>query len=259
MYNAKLLPFFLFLVACNSNKTVPQTIITSDESIHTPVVQHFQKSIESGDVEQIAKNVRYPLKRKSPIPEINDEGQFVTRYPEIFDAFLIEKILGSDPSSDWSAVGSQGIMLGTGDLWIDFDGRIISINYESTAEKEIRVKLEKSFNNQLHPSISTFDNQRIEMHTLTYSLRVDQIGNGYRLVVWQKMQSKKEPPIIIVENGQLDYEGSGGNHVYSFAQGIDFYKVYVTPLGAKHNATFQYYEKGNLQIDEGDIAFTSFK
>lgn len=137
----------LFLVSCEQGKKKQEEIVNTELVVKTTesntisndnkkAILYFIEQVRSGK-ETLSKNVHYPLKRFYSIPSINNRQEFLKRYEEVFDKALQEKILQSDPSKDWKTMGSQGIMLHKGDVWIDYDGTLIAINDVSAVEEEI--------------------------------------------------------------------------------------------------------------------------
>ena len=104
-------------------------------------ISKFILEVKNGDKEAIAKRIKFPFKRDYPIPSVKGKADFVKRYNQIFDKVLIDKITKSDPAKDWSEMGWRGIMLNQGDLWIDTDGKIISINNQSAEELKLKNEL----------------------------------------------------------------------------------------------------------------------
>jgi hypothetical protein len=175
----------------------------------------------------------------------------------MFDADLISRIASSNPKTDWEPVGAMGIMFNNGDVWLDFSGALIALNYESNLEKKKRQQLEERVKLDLHPSVMDFEKNMLEMETEGYKLRVDNIGNNvYRLVVCDiELQTNQEPTTIALKGKRVS-EGSGGNHHYTFTGENKFYKVHVTPLGVKYSATFiGYDEEMNQEFEQGATKF----
>lgn len=58
--------------------------------------------------------------------------------------------------SDWSKFDWRGIMFGDGAIWIDENGKIISINYQSDQEKQLLVKAIQDDKKELPKSLQDF-------------------------------------------------------------------------------------------------------
>ncbi len=72
-----------------------------------PVITAFK----THDKTAIAALIRYPLKRRYPIPDIKNEAEFINRFDEVFNDELVAVIGSSNINTDWEKVGSRGIML----------------------------------------------------------------------------------------------------------------------------------------------------
>ena len=99
-------------------------------------VLRFKDAIKSNNPEIIADYIVYPLTRKNPVPDIHNKQEFINRYDSLFDKSMRDIIINSKPN-DWEMVGSKGIMLYNGLLWIDNNGKLIALNVFS--EKEIQI------------------------------------------------------------------------------------------------------------------------
>lgn len=113
-----------------------------DQEYHN-VVKNFIEVVKSKNEAKISDYIAYPLSRDFPIPSIKDKQQFLERYDEVFDENLIKMIVDSNLEKDWDAVGWRGIMLRNGQLWLDYDGKILSINHQSKIEETKKRKILK--------------------------------------------------------------------------------------------------------------------
>lgn len=141
-------------------------------------------------------------------------------------------IVKSDPVKDWSAVGWRGIMLLNGELWLDCDGRIIDVNYQSKFEKrelESLIKIEQS---SLYASIRKFKQPICILTTSRYMIRIDDLGNGnYRYAAWPLNSKMSDKPEIVLEKGKIIFDGSGGNHRYRFISSEYMYECSILVMG----------------------------
>lgn len=195
-------------------------------------VSRFVKAVKSGDREMIALRVYYPLRRAYPIPPVEDKDEFLKRYNEIFDAALVRKIEASDPQKDWSIVGWRGIMLYNGDVWLDEDGQLEAVNDQSAAEVKMRDELIKKDRLSIHPSLRSYKEPVCIMETAKYRVRIDDMGEGdYRYASWPISKKMSEKPDIIIEHGTVNFDGSGGNHTYTFKNNGYTYDCDVIVMG----------------------------
>ena len=193
--------------------------------------------MKSGDKEAISKRIKYPLKRETPIPSVKNKADFIKRYNQIFDAVLIGKITKSNPAKDWSEMGWRGIMLNEGDLWVDTDGKITAINYQSKAEEQLKNSLIANQKKTVNSSLSKFKEPVAILETSKFRIRIDDLGNNnFRYASWSIKNKMTDKPDLIIENGVFIADGSGGNHHYEFKKGDFRYECHFTVLGEKNSA-----------------------
>lgn len=192
------------------------------------VIDLFKKK----NIEDISQNVNFPLRREYPIPEIKNREQFKQRFNEVFDEALINEIADSK-LKQWSEVGWRGIMLNNGTVWIDSDeGKIIAVNYQSDFEKKLRKELIDKEKENVHSSLKTFESPTYKIKTKKYLIRIDELENKkYRYASWKINKKESSKPDLILNNGEFEFQGSGGNHVITFTNGNYIYKVYRNILG----------------------------
>jgi hypothetical protein len=204
---------FLVLVLLLSVFVSAQTV----KPEYQKCIKSFIDTVKSDKKEAIAEVVAYPLKREYPIPDIVDKSDFIKRYDEIFDTTLKNEITKSNPAKDWSDMGWRGMMLNQGNVWIDFDGRLTSVNYQSKAEIDLRTKLITAQKKELDSSIAFFQKPICILETDKFKIRIDNLGNkNYRYVSWPIDKAMSEKPDLIIYRGNFVVEGSGGNHQYEF-------------------------------------------
>ncbi|BFM42942.1 hypothetical protein CFS9_15830 [Flavobacterium sp. CFS9] len=200
-------------------------------------VKNFIDNVKNDNREAVAEAIKYPLRRDNPIPSVKNKAELVKRYAEIFDAKLKAEISKSDPAKNWSEVGWRGIMLNQGTLWMDTDGKVFSINYQSEVESVLKNRLIASEKNKLHPSIAKFKAPEIILETSKFRVRIDDLGNdNYRYASWSINQLMSEKPDLIITNGKWFQDGTGGNHHYDFKKGNYLYQCYISVLGTKDSA-----------------------
>jgi len=217
------------------------------EQEHRNVVKNFIEAVKSNNRAKVANYISYPLGRVLPIPSIKNKRQFLERYDEVFDENLIKMIVDSDLEKDWDAMGWRGIMLGNGQLWLDYDGKILSINHQSKTEETIKNKLLKVQKSTLHQSVSEYAEPILEWQTKKFRIRIDDLGKQkYRYVAWSANKKTSEKPDIILFDGEVTFDGSGGNHNYTFSNGIYQYKCFVNIIGTSETPA------GELEVYKND-------
>lgn len=199
---------------------------------YIPLVQGLIDAAKANDPEAMAKRVAYPLKREYPIPAIQNRQEMVTRFDQVFEPQLLELIANSKADIDWQTMGWRGIMFGSGVVWMDFDGKIIAINYQTPAETKLKAELIAKQQTALHASVSEFVSPELAWQTAKFTIRVDNMGNDqYRYAAWAKGKPLSEKPDLVLNKGKLVFDGSGGNHSFQFRSGPYQYHCYVTVLG----------------------------
>ena len=196
------------------------------------LVSNFIDCIKMDKKEKIASMISYPFDREYPIPSIKNKQEFLSRFNDIFDDNFKKIIIKSNPSKDWSEMGWRGIMLNNGDLWLDFKGRLIGVNYQSEFEKKLKVNLIADDKKNLHPSLSQFSRPLYILETSKFRIRIDDLGNNkYRYASWPINKPMTDKPDIVLQNGQFIADGSGGNCSYQFKNGDYLYECSIIVMG----------------------------
>ncbi|NRA81208.1 MAG: hypothetical protein HRU18_23660 [Pseudoalteromonas sp.] len=203
---------------------------------HIKIVKPVVAAFKSGDKAAIAKRVHYPLQRKEPLPAIENEQMLIENFEQIFDKEFVEKIVNSNVRHDWEMMGWRGIMFDSGKLWLDFDGSIWAVPYESEAEKAQREALIDEQKQALHKSLREFIKPILTWQTKQHLIRIDELAdNQYRYAAWGIDQSMQDEPSLVITGGTLSFDGSGGNHFYTFTNNGYRYVCHVIVLGTEHS------------------------
>lgn len=220
----------LFFLAVFSNLASGQDL----KPEYQKFIKTFISNVKNDKKEALANMISYPFKREYPIPTIKNKTEFIKRYNEIFDDALKSEISKSNPAKDWSEMGWRGIMLNQGTIWIDTDGRLISINYQSKFEKDLKSKIIAKDKTKLHSSIAKFKAPECVLETSKFRIRIDDLGNGnYRYASWSIKKGMNEVPDLVITKGKLILDGNGGNHRFEFKKGQYTYECSITPLREK--------------------------
>lgn len=202
-------------------------------------IENIQKLInlfKTKNVVGISKIIIYPLSREYPIPAVKNEADLKKRFNQIFDKKIID-IISNSKIDQWSEVGWRGIMLDRGDVWIESDGRIKALNYQSDLEIAQKNRLINHDKKKLHSSLKTFKSPTYKIQTKSYLIRIDELANGkYRYASWKIGKSEASKPDLILANGELKFDGSGGNHTITFTKGEYNYNVYRGIIGERDAA-----------------------
>lgn len=195
------------------------------------VISKFITCVKEKDSKTISEMISFPFRRNYPVPDIKNAKEFIDRYNEIFDDSLQKIIVESDIHKDWSELNWRGIMLFNGIVWLDTNGRLIGV-YESKYEHDKRIRLINEEKNLLYESIKDFKEPIFVWETKKFRIRVDKLENDtYRYASWEISKGQNEKPDLILTNGEIVFNGSGGNHEYLFKSGVFEYKCHVIVLG----------------------------
>lgn len=253
----------LLLWRCSptDRKTTSLTGSQPADTLPTPELESPQaddiKSVialfKTGDPDKIAGKIHFPLNREYPIPAIKDKEEFKQRFSEVFDKVLIDKIANSKVEQ-WSEVGWRGIMFENGILWMaNSDGVITAVNYQSDVEKKLRQDLITKDKQNLHASLKTFESPVYKIKTKKYLIRIDKLTDSrYRYASWKITEKESSKPDIILDNGELEADGNGGNHVITFSKDNYTYKIHRILMGAEGSpeVTLEVEKDGKLILAE---------
>lgn len=201
---------------------------------HKEAITEFIQYFKANDRQKIAQYVSYPFKRHYPLPDIKSKSEFLERYDEVFDAKLSAMIAGSSISDEdhWSAVGYRGVMFGNGRLWLEHDGTLLAVNYETEMSKRKREALIALEKKNIHSSLSVFIDPICILTTKKFIIRIDEISEGrYRYASWKADAKMTDKPDLVLMNGEYFPDGSGGNHYYKFTNGKYTYQCGIIVLG----------------------------
>jgi hypothetical protein len=225
---------------------------TAAATKHISIVKPVVAAFKAGDKATIAKRVHYPLKRKAPLQTIENEQMFIEKFEQIFDKQFVEEIANSNIRHDWEMMGWRGIMFDSGKLWLDFDGSIWAVPYESEAEKARREALIDEQKQALHKSLREFTKPILTWQTKKHLIRIDELADHqYRYAAWNRDQSMQDEPSLVITGGTLSFDGSGGNHFYTFTNNGYRYVCHVTALGTEHSPS------GLLEVFKNNVQILS--
>lgn len=214
-----------------------------------PLVQKVIDAAKARDHKALARQMKYPFKQEYPIPVIKNSSEMVARFDEVFDDAILKRIAISQVGQDWQTMGWRGIMLGSGEVWLDFDGKVIAINHQTAQAAELKATLIARQKSGLHPSVQGYKSPELMWQTEKFTIRIDELGDGhYRYASWAKGKALSDKPDLVLKNGTVRVEGTGGNHTYQFKSGPYRYECVVTVLGEQGAPT------GELVVYQNEVA-----
>jgi hypothetical protein len=246
--------FAAWMVACGglAEEASAPTSVGPDDLAASPIAG-LAKAIEDGDAATVAASVCYPLERDYPLPSIHNEEEFIAYFPVLFDEPFRLGMREGRFSRDWEEVGCRGVMYARGALWVDGTladgGEIISVNYQSAAEKRLRAAFVEKERSTLAPGFASTCDPVLCFETDDREIagRVDREGNGdFRVLIYdgpartgRGIPRKGNPSVYF--RATAIYEGSGGNHTYldRFGQ----YALDVTIVGHPDAPELELFER----------------
>jgi hypothetical protein len=88
-----------------------------------------------------------------------------------------------------------------------------------------------------------------KIQTEKFLIRIDELSeNSYRYVSWKAGGDESNQPDLVLKNGLCEMQGSGGNHEFTFVNGIYTYKVRRNILGERDSpdVTVQVEKRGEI-------------
>lgn len=173
----------------------------------------------------------------------------LARFDEVFDEALLNSIASSRVGQDWQTMGWRGIMLGSGEVWLDFDGNVVAINHQTAQAAKRKAELVAKQKSDLYPGLREYQRPELMWQTEKFTIRIDNMDDGhYRYASWAKGNTLSDKPDLVLSNGTVRVEGTGGNHTYQFKSGPYRYECVVTVLGEQGAPT------GELVVYQNEVA-----
>ena len=226
-----------------------QTSDLKKEQIET--IQKLINTFKTKNKSKIANLIYYPLRREYPLKDVKDKNDFIQRFDDIFNKEFIDHVTKSK-TDDWSEVGWRGIMLDNGTIWINNYGKILTINYQSPKEKQLLVNAIQTDKKQLPKSLRGIEKPLYLIFTKNYKIRIDKKAEGiYRYAAW-KIKNQKSESDIVIENGVLEFQGSGGNHTITFKNNDYIYIISINEISSldKLDATLEVLKQEKIVLTE---------
>ena len=241
----------------------------NEEEAWKPALKRFIAAVKTDDPKKIGDFISYPLDRGKYIPPVKDKSDFIARYNDIFDGKLKAAISISDADRD-SAEMWRGILFEpegvNSTIWLDGDGNIAAMNYMSKKEMELEEKLIDQERTTVHESLRGFKYNATVIETGKFIIRIDYMKSskmdGYidygdlRYASWNKPMTMQDKPNLVIKNGVIKYDGSGGNHYYVFKNGNYFYVCYINYMKEDEQSDanlYVYKTDKKINIDDFDL------
>lgn len=205
------------------------------------------QAFKSKSPEIIASYIVFPLKRHYPLPAVNNEQEFISRFNEIVDSAFLEFVGNSNAIKDWEEIGWRGIAFNNGEIWLSENYKIRTINYETTIGKK---RLDTIINEQkrtLPLEYQNFDTPIYEWKSKGYYYRLDEINNKYRLLIWDINKNKI---LNVYSNGEYEPDGNIGFFHIDWILEDEIIRIQNTDYKNDWSYFFFVYDKDTLLNNE---------
>lgn len=195
-------------------------------------ISEFISLVDSRDWVGLSETISYPLRRNHPLDDIKNKEDFLTRQSELFDDSLINMISNSNADSNWYLMGSRGLRMMTGQVWLSLSGDLAKIEYQTELAKSKEVGMIEADRESLPVYLQEYERPILTMDVGKWKIRIDLVkGMSYRFVGWiQGNRNPNRDAVEIIFNGFLEYQGADGNHSYTFKNDLGTFVCYINEL-----------------------------
>lgn len=242
------IPYILFFGFLLGNLRISAQEIDNE---YKKVIQNFIDLVKQENIDELKKWVHYPFTRPYPLDDIQNENEFVTYYPLLFDDNLTQSIIQSDVDSNWGKMGYNGFMLNLGQLWLDTEGKLIAVNQLTKKENKVRNKRIKVDKKRLYKPLRNYIQPKLILETDKYKIRIDEVEyDEFRLSVWEQSTTMKSKPLYSIRGGEFHYIGSIGNCEYIFTKENKTYSLYIDVIRSETHPVVEYtITSGNKELE----------
>ncbi len=210
---------FCFAIFLSGALYAQSTGLSKERQEHLKTLQSLIK--EDRIVELATKWVSYPIRRPNPVPDIKNVDEFILYYDRLFDsafkAQLVSTIFDSTNTIDFDHTYKEVFGLYAGAIWLDLEGKIITINHNSPADSLLQYNLHKEQERTVHPSVKPWVRNVLVWESEKHLIRVDEIKDyKYRYVAWTKPKTISEKPDLMLFDGVIERQGTMGGWTYTF-------------------------------------------
>ncbi len=181
------------------------------------------KLIHDGHAAELARLVRYPLRRPNPLHDIRSRAEFIRYVDVLFDADFKARLDTFKAGDIFQHQGNFGLY--AGEIWIDEDGKIIAINHRTPAEEKLLEEETRRVKAALHPSVREWTRNVLVYRCPKHTLRIDETDAGLRLATWNAGRSMSDAPDLLLTGGTMEMYGTQGGVGYTFTNGEWTYLV----------------------------------
>jgi hypothetical protein len=176
--------------------------------------------IKNDNISALADMIEYPIIRQNPIPNIENREAFILYYTTLFDIAFKSRLASAAFTARNTIMKSDNYGLFNGEIWLNDEGKIITINYQSTHELELQSILTKEILSSMHPSVGKWKKNLMVAKSDKFLIRVDLLeDNTLRYISWSNNKKLSDKPDLILYNGTQDFHGTIGGLFYTFKNG----------------------------------------
>ncbi|MBI1781360.1 MAG: hypothetical protein HYR66_08315 [Sphingobacteriales bacterium] len=174
--------------------------------------------IQKGNTSELSKLIQYPLKREYPLADISTSKDFISKFDTLFDADFKQLLKTYNDSVILTQYASYGLVGGdfSGEIWINEKGKVITVNYSSAKEQELKNKLIADIKSKMHPSVRDWDYNVLVAKSKNLLIRIDETKNGLRYISWGKGKNTSDLPDLILYKGVAQQQGTEGGFTWTF-------------------------------------------
>ncbi len=242
----------LLLVSSSCSAPKPATGI---EERRQQQLDAFIDLLKANDAVELAKFVRYPLKRISPVPFVQNDSEFIARYDTLLDSEFRSMLTEThwDSTNTMERNGQFGLL--RGEIWLDYEGKIIAINHQSPAEAQLQKQMYRKTMMAIHPDVAPWDRNLLVCESDKFLIRLDSMLDGdLRYVSWSKPKTFKDKPDLILFHGEEQQQGTMGGFTYTFQNEDWTYEIDEVRMAEKEEDMGLF-----LRIRQGENAPISYR
>ncbi|BDD12633.1 hypothetical protein FUAX_50650 (plasmid) [Fulvitalea axinellae] len=209
--------------------------------------------ISNNRIKELSEKVVYPLRRPNPVPDLMSPREFVQYYSILFDNSFRDKLSSTDFGPSNTINNYLGVGILNGDMWVNDEGKIIAVNYNSESERNLKMWLRKEAESITHKSLGVWEKNIVDCETDKFRIRVDKLEDGrLRYASWSLPKTLADKPDLVLYNGKQRFQGTIGGVTYTFKNGPWSYKVNIVNIAAVETAkdagVFLVVSKGGKEI-----------
>jgi|WetSurMetagenome_2_1015567.scaffolds.fasta_scaffold258519_1 hypothetical protein len=173
--------------------------------------------IKNDNFSQLSEVIRFPIKRPNPVPDIENKESFLRYCPTLFDDNFKQKLINAKFTPDNTISRDDDFGLLYGYIWLNKNGEIIALNYNSDKELLTQKKLTDETRSLIHPSVKNWKKNMMVCKSDKFIIRIDLMDDlTLRYASWSIPKSISDKPDLVLFNGTEEFHGTRGGVTYTF-------------------------------------------